>query len=78
MPPPPVEAFFTTALTLKRRTTSSSAYGDRWAAEIAIRNANAFDGLRQEQCRKRQRILAVNTFRLVMAAARTLWFHRPT
>ena len=42
--------------------------------EIEIRDANAFDGLGQDQCRKRQRILGANTFRLVMAAARTLWF----
>jgi hypothetical protein len=49
-------------------------YRDRWAVEIAIRDANAFEGLGQDQCRKRQRILGANTFRLVMAAARTLWF----
>ena len=49
-------------------------YGDRWAVEIEIRDANAFDGLGQDQCRKRQRIIGANTFRLVMAAARTLWF----
>jgi hypothetical protein len=42
--------------------------------EIEIRDANACDGLGQDQCRKRQRILGANTFRLVMAAARTLWF----
>ena len=42
--------------------------------EIAIRDAHAFDGLGQDQCRKRQRILGANTFRLGMAAARTLWF----
>jgi hypothetical protein len=42
--------------------------------EIAIRDTNAFDGLGQEQCRKRQRIMGVNTFRMVMTAARTLWF----
>src|SRR5712691_5139453 len=29
---------------------------------------------RQDQCRKRQRIIGTNTFRLIMAAARTLWF----
>ena len=42
--------------------------------EIAIRDTNAFDGLGRDQCRKRQRIVGANTFRLVMAAARTLWF----
>ena len=49
-------------------------YGHRWAVEIAIRDSNAFDGLGQDQCRKRQRIIGANTFRLVLAAARTLWF----
>ena len=49
-------------------------YHARWAVEIAIRDANAFAGLGQEQCRKRERILGANTLRLVLAAARTLWF----
>jgi hypothetical protein len=40
----------------------------------ATRGTNAVDGLGQDQCRKRQRIIGANTFRLVMAAARTLWF----
>jgi len=46
----------------------------RWAVGIAIRDANALDGLGQDQCRKRERILDATTLRLVMAAARTLWF----
>jgi hypothetical protein len=41
---------------------------------MAIRDTNAFDGLGREQCRKRQRIVGANPCRLVMAAARTLWF----
>ena len=72
-PPPAIEAFFTTDLTLSAQDILT-AYSDRWAVEIAIRDANAFEGLGQDQCRKRQRILGANTFRLVMAAARTLWF----
>ena len=72
-PPPAIAAFFTTDLTLSAQDILNE-YSDRWAVEIAIRDANAFDGLGQDQCRKRQRILGVNTFRLVMAAARTLWF----
>lgn len=71
--PPPVEAFFTTDLSLSPDAILSE-YGDRWAVEIAIRDANAFDGLGQDQCRKRQRIIGANTLRLIMAAARTLWF----
>jgi DDE superfamily endonuclease len=72
-PPPAIEAFFTTDLTLSAPDILHE-YGDRWAVEIEIRDANAFDGLGQDQCRKRQRIIGANTFRLVMAAARTLWF----
>jgi Transposase DDE domain len=72
-PPPPVEAFFTTALALSVED-SLQQYRDRWAVEITIRDSNTFDGLGQDQCRKLQRIVGANTFRLVMAAARTLWF----
>jgi DDE superfamily endonuclease len=72
-PPPALEAFFTTDLTLSAQDILHE-YRDRWAVEIEIRDAGAFDGLGQDQCRKRQRILGANTFRLVMAAARTLWF----
>jgi len=72
-PLPPVEAFFTTDLTLSPQDILDE-YRKRWAVEIEIRDTNAFDGLGQDQCRKRQRIIGANTFRLVMAAARTLWF----
>ena len=72
-PPPAIEAFFTTDLTLSAAEIVRE-YGHRWAVEIAIRDSNAFDGLGQDQCRKRQRIIGANTFRLVLAAARTLWF----
>jgi DDE superfamily endonuclease len=72
-PPPAIEAFFTTDLSLSAQDILHE-YSARWAVEIAIRDANAFAGLGQEQCRKHQRILGANTLRLVMAAARTLWF----
>ena len=72
-PPPALEAFFTTDLTLSAQDILDE-YRDRWAVEIEIRDAGAFDGLGQDQCRKRQRILGANTLRLVLAAARTLWF----
>jgi hypothetical protein len=72
-PPPAIEAFFTTALTLSAAEIVRE-YGHRWAVEIAIRDSNALDGLGQDQCRKRQRLIGANTFRLVLAAARTLWF----
>jgi hypothetical protein len=72
-PPPALEAFFTTDLTLSAEEIVRE-YGHRWTVEIAIRDSNAFDGLGQDQCRKRQRIIGANTLRLVLAAARTLWF----
>jgi len=72
-PLPPVEAFFTTDLSLSPEDILTE-YHARWAVEIAIRDANAFAGLGQDQCRKRKRILGANTLRLVLAAARTLWF----
>ena len=72
-PRPPGEAFFTTDLSLSPQDILAE-YRDRWTVEIAIRAANAFAGLGQEQCRKRQRIMGANTLRLVLAAARTLWF----
>jgi hypothetical protein len=49
-------------------------YRTRWAVEIAIRDANAFAGLGQDPWRTRERIIGANTWRLVLAAARTLWF----
>jgi hypothetical protein len=72
-PPPPVEAFFTTDLSVSPQDILAE-YRDRWTVEMAIRDANAFAGLGQEQGRKRQRIVGANTLRLVLAAARTLWF----
>ena len=72
-PRPAVEAFFTTDLTLSVADILKT-YRDRWAVEIDIRDGQAFYGLGQEQCRKWRRIVGANTFRLVMAAARTLWF----
>jgi len=71
-PLPPVEALFTTDLTLSPQAILDE-YRKRWAVEIDMRDPNAFDGLGHDQCRKRPRIIGANTFRLVMAAARTLW-----
>ena len=70
---PPVEAFFTTDLTLSLDTLLGQ-YRERWAVEITIRDSNAFAGFGQDQCRKRERVVGANTLRLVLAAARTLWF----
>ena len=72
-PPPASEAFVTTALSLSAEEIVHE-YGHRWAVEMASRDRNAFAGLGQDQCRKRQRLLGANPGRLVLAAARTLWF----
>ena len=72
-PPPPVEAFFTTDLSLSL-VAILAQYRDRWAVEITLRESYAFDGFGQDQCRKVARIVGANTLRLVLAAARTLWF----
>ncbi len=72
-PPPPVEAFFTTDLTLSLAAILAQ-YRERWAVEITLRDSNAFTGFGQDQCRKYARVVGANTFRLVLAAARTLWF----
>ena len=76
-PRPPLEAFFTTDLTLSPETVLAQ-YRDRWAVEITIRESNAFAGFGQDQCRKRERVVGANTLRLVLAAARTLWFVEQT
>jgi hypothetical protein len=70
---PPVEAFFTTDLTLSLSAILAQ-YRERWAVEITIRDSNAFAGFGHDQCRKRERVVGANTLRLVLAAARTLWF----
>ena len=51
-----------------------SHYQDRWAVEIDIRDAHAFYGIAQDQCRKLKHVIGANTLRLIMAATRTLWF----
>jgi hypothetical protein len=72
-PPPPVEAFFTTDLALSLAAILQQ-YRERWAVEITIRDTYAFAGFGHEQCRKVERVVGANTLRLVLAAARTLWF----
>jgi len=76
-PRPPVEAFFTTELRLRGEAILAQ-YRDRWAVEITIRDSNAFAGFGQDQCRKYERVVGANTLRLLLAAARTLWFVEQT
>lgn len=69
----PLEAFFSTDVSLSTHTILET-YEDRWAIEIAIRDGHAYYGVAQDQCRKFERIVGANTLRLLLAAARTLWF----
>jgi hypothetical protein len=72
-PLPQVEAFFSTDLTLSLAAILAQ-YRERGAVEIPIRDSNAVAGFGHDQCRKRARVVGANTLRLVLAAARTLWF----
>ncbi len=69
----PLEAFFSTDV---RRAVPVllATYDDRWAIEIDIRDGHAYYGIAQDQCRKYAHIVGANTLRLLLAAARTLWF----
>lgn len=69
----PLEAFFRTDVSLSPQAILET-YEDRWAIAIDIRDGHAYDGRAQDQCRKFTHIVGANTFRLLMAAARTLWF----
>ena len=68
----PLEAFFSTDVSLSPQAMLET-YEDRWAIEIDIRDGHAYYGIAQDQCRKFAHIVGANTFRLLMAAARTLW-----
>jgi hypothetical protein len=68
----PLEAFFSTEVSLSPSTLLET-YEDRWAIEIDIRDGHAYYGIAQDHCRKFAPILGANTFRLLLAAARTLW-----
>lgn len=71
-PPLAVDAFCSTDLALSAAALLQH-YRDWRAVEIMLRDSNTFDGLGQDQCRKVRRTVGGNTFRLLMAAARTLW-----
>jgi hypothetical protein len=68
-----LEAFFSTDMRLAVPALLET-YDDRWAIEIAIRDSHAYYGIAQDHCRKYEHIVGANTLRLLLAAARTLWF----
>jgi hypothetical protein len=67
----PLEAFFSTNVQFKQILAH---YQSRWTIEIAICASVAFYGLAQDGCRKFERIVAINSLRLLFAAAQLLWF----
>jgi Transposase DDE domain len=69
----PLEAFFSTDVCLAVPALLET-YDDRWAIEIDIRDGHAYYGIAQDHCRKFAHIVGANTLRLLLAAARTLWF----
>ena len=72
-PPPAMAACCTTDLTWSAQDSVHES-SDRWAVAMTMRDANACAGLGQDPCRQRPRLIGANTFRVGMAAARTLWF----
>jgi hypothetical protein len=69
----PLEAFFSTDVSLSPSTLLET-YADRWAIEIDIRDGHAYYGIAQDHCRTCAHMVGAKTFRLLLAAARTLWF----
>jgi hypothetical protein len=69
----PLEAFCSTDVLLSPHTMLET-YEDRWDIEIDIRDGHAYYGIAQDHCRKFEHIVGANTLRLLLAAARTLWF----
>jgi hypothetical protein len=69
----PLEAFFTSWLSLNEQAILAE-YRGRWSVEILIREAREHYGLGQDRCRKYERIVGVNGFRMVIGAAQVLWF----
>lgn len=67
-----VEAFFSTDSSMNMQEILAE-YSKRWAVEINIKDANAFYGFGRDQCRNIQAVIGVNTFRVLLAACRSLW-----
>ena len=68
-----LEAFFTTDRGLSLDQVLGE-YRGRWSIEITISAARQDYGLGQDRCRRYRRIVGINAFRLLVAAAQVLWF----
>ena len=70
-----LEAYFT-SLTQLEAAQMLCEYRGRWSIEIVIREAREHYGFGQDRCRRVERVIGVNGFRLVVGAAQVLWFAR--
>lgn len=68
-----LEAFFTSLLVLSGEQILQE-YRARWSIEITIREAREHYGLGRDRCRRYERIVGVNGFRMVIGACQVLWF----
>ncbi len=68
-----LEAFFFTDPAISPQQILQH-YSQRWSVEIDIRDGYAYYGLGKDQCRNLDRIYGINSFRILLAACRTLWF----
>jgi hypothetical protein len=68
-----VAAFFTPDRSLNLEPLLTQ-YRTRWAVAISMRAPYAFAGLGRDQGRKVERVVGAHTLRVVLAAARTLWW----
>jgi hypothetical protein len=73
----PLAAFLSTDVRLTVPALLET-YDDRWAIAIAIRDGHASDGIAQDHGRTYEPIVGAHTWRLLLAAARTLWFISPS
>lgn len=74
----PLEAFFSTDASTDSYELLEQ-YARRWDIEINIRDANLFYGFggdraANRQCQSYRCLVGVNTFRVLLAACRSLWF----
>ena len=68
-----LEALFSTDLSLSAQAILDT-YASRWGVEITLRESYALYGLAQDACRKYPRLVAINSLRLIFAAAQVFWF----
>lgn len=68
-----LESFFSTDLQMTAHEILDH-YHQRWDVEIDIKDGYGYYGLGKDQCRRLDRIYGINSFKILMAACRSLWF----